>query len=131
MAIEYEIIEDRRLVLAKGSGVVTGNDVIRHLDTLATDERYVTPMKKLVDYSSIEGITISQEEAYRIAQMKETLSKKFAGERCAFVSPADVTFGISRVHQALIDNTDINTEVFRRIEDALEWLDVELGMNST
>jgi hypothetical protein len=130
MAIEYEIIKDKRLVLAKGSGVVTGNDVIRHLDTLATDERYVASMKKLVDYSSIEDITISQEEAYRIAHMKKTLSKKFAGERCAFVSPVDHTFGISRVHQALVDNTDINTEVFRRIEDALEWLDVELDMNS-
>jgi hypothetical protein len=130
MAIEYEIIKDKRLVLAKGSGVVTGNDVIRHLDTLATDEGYVAPMKKLVDYSSIEDITISLEEAYRIAQLNVSLSKKFAGERCAFVSPVDVTFGISRVHQSLIENTDINTEVFRRIEDALEWLDVELDMNS-
>ena len=120
MAIEYEIIEDKRLVLAKGSGVVIGNDVIRHLDTLATDERYVAFMKKFVDYSSIEDITISQEEAYRIAHMKATLSKKFAGERCAFVSPGDHTFGVSRVHQALIDSTGINTNVFRRIEEALK-----------
>jgi len=49
MPIEYEIIEDKRLVIAKGSGVVTGNDVISHLDTLAADEKYLSPMKKLVD----------------------------------------------------------------------------------
>jgi hypothetical protein len=52
------------------------------------------------------------------------------GERCAFVSPVDLTYSVSRVHQALVDNTDINTEVFRQIEDALEWLGVELEMYS-
>ena len=130
MAIEYEIIEDKRLVIAKGSGVVTGNDVISHLETLAADERYVAPMKKLVDYSSIDSIRQSNEEVIIIARKKEALKRKFTGERCAFVSPADLTFGIARVHQALIDSTGINTNVFRRIEEALEWLDVELDMNS-
>ena len=86
MAIEYEIIEDKRLVVAKGSGVVTGNDVISHLDTLAADERYVAPMKKLVDYSSIDSMRLSNEEIITIAQKKEALKSKFAGERCAFVS---------------------------------------------
>jgi hypothetical protein len=128
MALEYEIIEDKRLVHAKGSGVVTGNDVIKHLDTLAADERYIAPMKKLVDYRFIERMEVSNEEAYRIALKKERMSKKFAGERCAFVSPKDLTFGATRVHQALIDDDVINTEVFRRIEDALEWLGVELDI---
>jgi hypothetical protein len=128
MAIEYEIIEDKRLVFAKGSGVVTGSDVIRHLDTLAVDERYIAPMKKLVDYRSIESIQISNEEANRIAHKKEMLSKKYPGERCAFISPADLTYGTARVHQALVDGADINMEVFRSIEDALEWLDVELDI---
>ena len=130
MAIEYEIIEEKRLVIAKGSGVVTFNDVISHLDTLAADERYVAPMKKLVDYSSIDSIIQSNEEVIVIAKKKEALKRKFAGERCAFVSLSDLSFGIARVHQALVDNTGINAGVFRRIEEALEWLDVELDMNS-
>ena len=129
MAIEYEIIEGKRLVVAKGSGVVTGDDVIRHLDTLAADERYVAPMKKLVDYSSIDSIKQSNKEVIIIAKKKDGLKSKFAEERCAFVSPKDLSFGIARVHQALIDNSGINTEVFRRIEEALTWLDVELDIN--
>jgi len=129
MPIEYNILEDKQLVLAKGSGVVTGNDVIRHLDTLAADEEYVAPMKKLVDYSSIDSINISIEEAWEIAEKKKALSSKFGGERCAFLSPADLTYGMSRVHQALIDSADIGSEVFRRIEDALDWLDVTLDMD--
>ena len=130
MAIEYDIIEDKRLVIARGSGVVTGDDVIRHLDSISADEKYIAPMKKVIDYRYIESITISEEEAYDIAKKKEALCEKFMGERCAFISPTDLTYGVSRVHQALVDDTDINTEVFRKMEDALEWLDVKLDINS-
>ena len=129
MSIAYDIIMDKKLVLAKGSGVITGSDVIRHLDALAADDRYKAPMKKLVDYRTIDSIRISLEEAYSIAQKKIKLASIFTGERCAFVSPADVTYGSSRVHQALVDGAGLNTAVFRRLEDALEWLDVTLDRN--
>ena len=61
-----------------------------------------------------------------IALKKDTFSDKFQGERCAFVSPGDITYGTSRVHQSLVDSSDINTAVFRQIEKALDWLDVTL-----
>jgi hypothetical protein len=129
MTIEYDIIMDKKLVLAKGSGVITGMDVIRHLEALAADDRYKAPMKKLVDYRTIDGMSISLDEAYSIAQKKIKLAGIFTGERCAFVSPRDVSYGSSRVHQALVDGAGLNTAVFRRIEEALEWLDVTLDAN--
>ncbi len=129
MPIEYDIIKDKQLVIAKGSGVVTGIDVIRHLDQLAADDRYTTPMKKIIDYRFIDSINISPEEAVTIALKKDTFIKKFRGERCAFVSPGDVTCDTSRVHQSLVDSSSIDTAVFRQIEEALDWLDVTLDMS--
>ncbi len=129
MPIEYDIIEGKQLVLAKGSGVVTAIDVIGHLDSLAADNRYTAPMKKLVDYRCVEDIKINQEDAIEIAEKKQSLMRTFRGERCAFVSPEDITYGTSRVHQALSESADANTEVFRRIEDALYWLNITLDMN--
>ncbi|HAM51627.1 MAG TPA: hypothetical protein DCP92_13435 [Nitrospiraceae bacterium] len=129
MPIEYDIIMDKQLVLAKGSGVITGIEVIRHLDALALDDRYKAPMKKLVDYRTIDSISITSEEAYLIARKKKKLARIFTGERCAFVAPGELTYDSSRVHQALLYGSGLNTEVFRRIEDALKWLDVTLDMN--
>ena len=129
MPIEYDIIEDKHLVMAIGSGVVTGNDVIRHLERLAADDRYTSPMKKIVDYRSIDSINISPEEAVTIALKKDTFSNKFRGERCVFVSPGNLTYNTSRVHQSLVDSSGIDTAVFRQIEEALEWLDVTLDMS--
>ena len=126
MPIEYDIVENKKLVVVKGSGVISANDVISHLEDLSMDNRYTAPMKKLIDYRSIDRKNIIAEEANVIAQKKRELSTIFSGERCAFVSPKDLTFGTSRVHQALIDGADINTMVFRRIEEASDWLDVTL-----
>ena len=129
MSIEYDIMMDKKLVLTKGSGVITGIDVIRHLDALAVDDRYKPPMKKLVDYRTVDSIRISLKEAYSIAHKKIKLASIFTGERCAFVSPMDLAYGSSRVHQALVARASLKTEVFKRIEDALEWLDVTLDIN--
>ena len=129
MPIKYDIIEEQKLILATGSGIVTANDVISHLDSLATANQYIAPMKKLVDYRTIESISISPNDASIIARKKKELSKYFSGEKCAFVSPGDLTYGSARVHQALVDSADFNTEVFRSIEEAQEWLEVKLDMN--
>ena len=127
MPIEYDIIKDKQLVLAKGSGVLTANDVIEHLERLAADNRYTAPMKKLIDYRLVENLNIAPKEAGEIADKKRSLvSTVFSGEKCAFIAPKDVTYGTSRVHQALSGNIDASTEVFRRVEDALDWLDITL-----
>ena len=71
---------------------------------------------------------ISPEDAVTIALKKDTFSRKFRGERCAFVPPANATHGTSRVHQSLVNSTDIATAVFKHIEEALDWLGVTLDM---
>ena len=129
MPVEYDIIEDKQIVVAMGSGVVTGIDVINHLDKLATDTRYIAPMKKIIDYRSIDSINISPEDAVTFALKKDTFNKKFHGERCAFVSPGTVTYGTSRVHQSLVNNSSINTAVFKQVEEALGWLGVTLDIS--
>ena len=126
MPIEYKIIENKKLILAKGSGEITGADVIKHIDELTSDNRYISPMKKIVDYRFVESINISQDESVTIAVKKDTLSTKFLNERCAFISPKHETYVASRIHQYLVDNQTINTSVFRELEKGLVWLEVEV-----
>jgi len=129
MAIEYTIIADKKLILARGKDTVKGSDVLKHLEKLAADNNYISPMKKLVDYRNIDNILISSEEAIAIAKKKKELTTKFKDERCAFISPGDLTYGTSRVHQALIQGINLNTEVFRNVQEAINWLDVVIDVD--
>jgi len=126
MPIEYHILKEKKLVIAKGSGVVTGTDIFEHLNSLAEDDRYSAPMKKLVDYRFIDSIEVTPNEASVIARKKILQESRFLDERCAFVAPDNLSYGTSRVHQALVESTDVEAEVFRKIEDALAWLDITL-----
>ena len=63
--------------MAVGSGVVTAGEILAHLDSLAEDNNYKAPMKKLVDYRTIESINVLPDEAHIIAQRKKELETKF------------------------------------------------------
>jgi hypothetical protein len=117
MPIEYNIIQDKNLILVKGSGIITGRDALNHLADLSKDDRYVSPMKKFIDYRLVQNITVTSDEAWQIADKKKALSTIFHGEKCAFVSPKDISFGASRMHQTLVEGADLSTEVFRNVED--------------
>jgi hypothetical protein len=73
MPIDYEIIEDKKLVLATGIGTISGNDVIRHLEELNKDDKYIAPMKKLIDYRLVDKLSILYGQAMKIAQLKKEL----------------------------------------------------------
>ena len=126
MPIQYDIIESKKIIMAVGSGIVTAQEIICHLDELAEDKRYKSPMKKLVDYRTIEDIKISQEEAKEIAKTKERLKEVFEGEKCAFVAPRNSTYGTSRAHQMLVDPRNIRTMAFKRYEEAIQWLNITI-----
>ena len=113
MSIEYDIMMDKKLVLAKGCGVITGPEVMEHLAALAMDNRYRAPMKKLVDYRSVDSIRISPDEAYSIARMKVRFTSVFTGEKCAFVSPKDDAYSSSQMHRTLVNGIGLRTQVFR------------------
>ena len=50
MPIEYQINEAAKLVIAKGSGEVTGTDVLEHLEKLAADfEKFQQAISRKID----------------------------------------------------------------------------------
>ena len=54
----------KKLALAKGIGTISGNVVIRHLEELSKDDRYIATMKKLIAYRLVDKITILSDIIY-------------------------------------------------------------------
>lgn len=121
MPITYDIEQSTRLVIATGSGKLSGKDVLEHIRDLANDERYIPPMKKIIDYRAVEDLVISMDEAEMIATRKGRLDE-FKGEVCAFITPGDSTYGTARVHQAMLGKGNVKSAVFRSKEEALGWI---------
>ncbi len=128
MPIKYRIFQDRKLVYALSVDKITYQDLILHLEELAANPEYLSPMKKLVDYRNSTLTTLSTEESIKVTKKKVQLTETFKNEKCAFVTKSDLDFGMTRFHQSHIEIEDsgIMTCAFRNFEDALAWLEVDL-----
>lgn len=128
MPLEYKIIEEKKLVHVTGWGIITFSELLSHINELGKDPGYKKPMKKLIDYRQVSNVELSMTESESFAQTKAELSDIFSEEKCAIVAPKDVTFGTARIHDSLIEmkEPNIETEVFRDFDQALDWLDVVL-----
>lgn len=126
MSIKYKIFQNRKLVYAVGEGEIKFDDLLDHYEDLSNNPKYIPPMKKLVDYRNATLVELSIDQAHQITKKKIQLKGKFKNEICAFVTKTDLDFGMSRMHGAQLESSDITTNVFRNIEDALSWLHVDL-----
>ena len=61
---------------------------------------------------------------YEIIESKKLIY--VTGEKCAIVASTDFGFALARVHAALSEASNIDTSVFRDLNEALTWSGVEL-----
>jgi len=127
MPVVYEIIESQKLVYVRLTGTVDADALKRHFRELSQDAGYISPMKKLVDCRFCDNYQISTAEEQKVACFKEGFADKFHNERCAIVAPSNLLYGSNRAFQEQSFNSAIKTMVFRNINDAAAWLQLDLS----
>ena len=127
MAVVYQIIDRLKLVYARLIGTVDAEALIRHFKELSQDERYITPMKKLVDCRYCDDYRVSTAEEQKLASLKEVFADKFRNERCAIVAPSNLLYGSNRAFQEQSFDSVIETMVFKNFNDALAWLQIDIN----
>ena len=125
MTVDYSFIDEWRLVWVNTSKTVTFEQMAAYLKSLSKDPRYHPPMNKLVDFRECRDYALTREEAEKFAGLNRELSNVFSNEKCAIVAPRDLEFGMSRVHEMYITGSGLDISVFRRLQDALDWLDID------
>jgi len=130
MALKYRIFSEKRLVYARSEGPLSSEELLAHLHNLAIDPSYRPPMKKLVDYRLSGLQSLSQRDAEEFTELKRSMGPIFQGEVYAIVVATDLDFGLSRVHGSMIETANMQTEVFRDIDEALSWLEVDIPVEA-
>ncbi|MBU4263557.1 MAG: hypothetical protein KKC76_17000 [Proteobacteria bacterium] len=127
MAVVYQFIDRLQLVYTRLIGTVDANALARHFKELSQDERYVSPMKKLVDCRLCDDYQVSTAEEQKLASLKEVFADKFINERCAIVAPSNLLYGSNRAFQEQSFDSAIETMVFKNINDAIAWLQIDIN----
>ena len=130
MPIEYWIDHERRLVMAKGHGTLTHEDVLGYQRDVWSNPA-LAGYDELMDMSHVEHIALSSTERVReLARLSARMDDRSSASRFAIVAPTDLAFGLGRMYETYRNLDDRSTKqvgVFRSLDAALAFL----GVSST
>ncbi len=125
MPIEHEVDHKRRLVIAKGRGVLTKSDVLEYQRGVWSRPE-VAGYDELIDMSDVEEIDLPSLESVReLAQLSAAMDADSPPSRFAIVAPKDFAFALGRLyeaHRSLDARSKKTVNVFRTVGEALAWL---------
>jgi hypothetical protein len=127
MPATYWIDIPRRLVLSRGWGVFTEQDLLGHFNTLSADPDFQPTFSQLADLLRVEHAAVSKEFVRRHA-LEHLFSSR--AQRAIVVSSAD-HYELARIYAEFAQYASQNVHVFRNMHDANEWLGLEAPIMTT
>lgn len=121
MPVTYEIDQSRHLVRTLASGLVTYEELERHV----ADEEHDDDAVALAEVLDARGATtdLTSEQVRGLVARTDALVRKGHFGALAIVTDNDVAFGMARMYQMLCETSlPVRIEVFRNLEPALVWV---------
>lgn len=119
--ITLEVYEEKDLAIFTAEGSITVQDVCDSIDSY-----YSGPIMSLIlwDATRLDLAPWQKDDILSAVRKVKAYSHLRVGGRSALVFPRDLNFGLAKMFQAYseVDNLQIEVEVFRNIEEAIEWL---------
>ena len=127
MPIEYRIVHESRLVIGKGHGILTDQDVFGYQrDVWSRPE--VAGYNELVDMTEVESIALPSTERVRaLASLSADMDDPSKTSRFAIVAPTEFVFGLGRLYEILRSLNGPRTKevkTFRSLDEAKAFLDI-------
>ena len=105
--------------MTSGTGVLTKEDILDHMDRITKDPDFDPDFSQLVDFSQVTGVKFGPADVREFAE-RNIYSPK---ARRAILVKDNLQFGLARmfeIHRELNGETGIR--VFRAYDEALDWV---------
>lgn len=118
---DYKIDKERRFVLSTGTGRLTKEDVLGHMNRISADPDFDPTFSQLLDFTKVTEIEFGPQE------VREFAERNIFGPRArrAVLVRTDLHFALARmfeIHREL--RGEIGIGVFRTREEAMDWIAV-------
>lgn len=125
MPIEYRIDHDRQLVLARGLGRFTAEDMFGYQNEVWSRPE-VAGYSELMDMRGVEKIVQpSPQRIHDLASLSARMDAPLGSSKFAIVASDNLAFGLGRMYQTYREMDERGTKkvaTFRTMEEALVWL---------
>ena len=110
-------------IIARGEGVVAGSEIKEVNDIIyESPEKSKKILYQICDLTNVSDISISTSEIEDLSIQDKKASEFNPNMFIALVGKKDLIFGLSRMWEAFANNSPFDSMVFRKMEDAQEWI---------
>ena len=110
-------------IIARGEGVVAGSEIKEVNDIIyESPEKIKKILYQICDLTNVSDISISTSEIEDLSIQDKKASEFNPNMFIALVGKKDLIFGLSRMWEAFANNSPFDSMVFRKMEDAQEWI---------
>lgn len=124
MGLEYRIFPEHNLLFMKGYGILGDKDALE-TSMVFEDKDYTAGMNELCFYTKVEKIRVSTENITKAKYLISRHDGMRKGINVALVGSTNLSYGLCRMYQMLRSDAPYSIEVFRDLEDALKWLNID------
>ncbi len=128
MPITYRVDHENRIVVARGYGTFTDEDVFGYQRQVWSRSE-VAGYDELVDMTLVTKIALpSVQRVQDLASVSAQMDQASAPSRFAVVAPDDLAYGLGRMYQAYRESergSRKTVSVFRTLAEALRFLDAD------
>ncbi len=122
MAVDIRAHDDGLLVEIRLSGKITGKTLIEVNELLYSDDSMADHMVQLWDCSGISEYIANSKDMKMLAGQDLAAAKQVSGRAILLVMPTDLQYGLAKVWNAFVQESGINTRVFRDRESADSYI---------
>jgi hypothetical protein len=120
---EFELEEERRLVVATFTGAVTDADLINYLSEMLSTTDYGAGWHTYLDFTKIGSLHLTREGVEKMRFLPPEMEARLHGARAVIVAPAgSAAFGMARMYEMLGDNVPYKIAVLTDHDEAMAWL---------
>ena len=130
MPYSYNVDMEAGCVFVKAWGKISNQVFIDYLNQIYNEPILPKPFKKLVDLCDVTDFDIYYDDAVKSHNVLNLYNEKRKHGRTALFATSDVIYGISRMLGS-INGDIVNTQTFRDINDAFEFLNIPPTMASS
>jgi hypothetical protein len=126
--LEHSIDHVRRIVFARGFGVLTDEDFFGYQEEVWSQSE-VTGYDELVDMTAVEDVVVSStERVHDLAALAASMDRPTDRSKFAIVAPDDLAFGLGRMFEtmrSMMPESTKKVRVVRTRAEALEFLGID------
>jgi len=122
MSWHYKIDIQNRLVRTRADGTLTDADLIDGDSALRNDPEFDPAYYQLLDLREADGSEVTAAGVRALASRPPLFT---SSARRAIVVETNLGFGMSRMFELLREGKSGEVRVFRSLEEACDWLDLD------